>query len=165
MAAQLIRALLEQDISGARQLATLLEEERQLLEQRDVTALDRLLTRKAGLLAALEKNDQARHRHLKEAGHAADRRGLQAFCTQLDARQASPESRDGAPLLPLCSALSDALARCRELTSINANIVHRSRHNNSRLLNLLRGKDPATEVYDRSGTAGTRPGNRTLGSA
>lgn len=165
-----LQKLLEQDLDGARQLNTVLLDERRLLERRDVKALDRLLGQKADLLARMEKNDQARRRHLQEAGFEPDRGGLQACCVHLDSqrRSPSPGSSDDAPqvsLQSLCDTLFDALAQCRDATAVNANIVHRSRSNNTRLLHLMRGGDARPDVYNPRGTAGTRPENRTLGSA
>lgn len=147
-----LQPLLEQDLDGARQLHALLLDERRLLERRDVKALDELLGRKADLLARMEKNDQARRRFLQEAGYEPDRGGLQACC-------------DHHSLRSLNDDLFAALAQCRDATAVNANILHRSRSNNSRLLNLMRGGDSRPDTYNPRGTAGARPENRTLGSA
>ena len=165
-----LRTLLEQDLDGARQLNTVLLDERRLLERRDVKALDQLLGRKADLLARMEKNDQARRKHLQEAGFESDRGGLQACCQHLDSQSRSPEhSSEGeqhaASLESLSEALFAALAQCREATAVNANIVHRSRSNNTRLLNLMRGGSERPDVYNPRGTAGSKPENRTLGNA
>lgn len=165
-----LQKLLEQDLDGARQLNTLLQDERRLLERRDVKALDQLLGQKAGLLARMEKNDQARRQHLQEAGFETDRGGLQACCQYLDSQRQAPapassEDEQPASMESLCEALFAALAQCREATAVNANIVHRSRSNNTRLLNLMRGGDTRPDVYNPRGTAGTRPENRTLGNA
>lgn len=165
-----LQTLLEQDLDGARQLNTLLLDERGLLERRDVKALDRLLGRKADLLARMEKNDQARRHHLREAGFEADRAGLQACCQFLDSQHPSPGHGPGAAdqtrsLQSLSEALFNALAQCREATAVNANIVHRSRNNNAHLLNLMRGGATRPDVYNPRGTAGARPENRTLGNA
>lgn len=171
-----LQHLLEQDLEGARQLNTVLLDERRLLERRDVKALDQLLGRKAELLAQMEKNDRARRQFLQEAGFESDRGGLQACCEYLDTRRQSPGQRSGAAgqtqppasthsLPSLCEALFTALAQCREATAVNANIVHRSRSNNTRLLNLMRGGTTRPDVYNPRGTAGAKPENRTLGSA
>lgn len=165
-----LHKLLEQDLDGARQLNTLLLDERRLLERRDVKALDRLLGQKAELLARMEKNDQARRQRLQEAGFETDRGGLEACCQDLDSQRQSPapdSSADDQPssMQSLCEALFAALAQCREATAVNANIVHRSRNNNTRLLHLMRGGDTPPDVYNPRGTAGTRPENRTLGNA
>lgn len=165
-----LRKLLEQDLDGARQLNTVLLDERRLLERRDVKALDQLLGRKADLLARMEKNDQARRKHLQDAGFESDRGGLQACCQYLDSQSRSAErSSEGeqgaASLESLSEALFAALAQCREATAVNANIVHRSRSNNTRLLNLMRGGTERPDVYNPRGTAGSKPENRTLGNA
>lgn len=157
-----LQQLLEQDLDGARQLHAVLLDERHLLERRDVKALDELLGRKADLLARMEKNDQARRRYLQESGFEPDRSGLQACCEALD----TTAGKSSAPSLrSLSDDLFTALTQCRDATAVNANIVHRSRSNNTRLLNLMRGGDSRPDTYDPRGTAGAKPENRTLGSA
>jgi flagellar biosynthesis/type III secretory pathway chaperone len=165
-----LQKLLEQDLGGAQQLNALLLDERRFLERRDVKALDQLLGRKADLLARMEKNDQARRSYLQEAGFEPDRGGLQACCEYLDGQhrssdQASPDAEQPSAMQSLGEALFVALALCREATAVNANIVHRSRSNNTRLLNLMRGVTTRPDVYNPRGTAGAKPENRTLGSA
>ena len=159
MSHKALQNLLEQDLSGAQQLDNLLLEERRLLERRDVQNLDGLLGRKAELLASMERNDQARRQLIQECGFEPGRGGLQACCQHLDARQ------NGRTLENLFEALQNALERCREATTVNANIVHRSRSHNARLINLLRGGEAQPDLYSPGGTEGPRPGNRPLGSA
>jgi len=159
-----LQKLLERDLENAQQLDKLLTEERGLLERRDVTALDGLLGRKADLLARMEKNDGLRRQYLLEQGFTPDRKGLRACCEQLDTGR-SPETTPSRATTEVCDALFTALARCRETTAVNANIVHRSRNNNNRLLNLIRGGSARPEVYSPHGAAGSSPENRTLGSA
>ncbi len=153
-----LRTLLEQDLDNARRLSRLLLDERHLLEQRDVRELDRLLGDKATLLARMEKHDGLRRGQLEQAGYDADRSGLQACCRDLD-------QQHGGALDGLCQTLFTELAHCREATAVNANIVHRSRHNNARLLELIRGGTGHPDLYGPGGTAGARPENRTLGNA
>lgn len=167
MSQELIRRLVAVDLRNAEALSALLREERGLLEKRDVKALDELLSRKAGLLSDMEKNDRDRREHLEEAGFPATREGLKDFAAHFE-QQASGLGREGGQTLSSdCQALFEALNDCRELTEINGRIVSRSRNNNARLLDILRGKTAEADTYSETGDKGgqSSSGSRPLGSA
>lgn len=164
MAFALISKLLQQDLNNARQLLALLQEERAELEKRNVKALDDILARKATLLADMENNDQARRKHLDEAGYPVTRDGLLDYCEQLDQQQGELGRDADSALLTQCQRLFEELKACRELTEINGTIVSRSRHNNSRLLDILRGKTMQSDTYSPDGDTGKQQHSRPLGS-
>ncbi len=165
MSPGLIPKLLDTDLENARNLNELLREERSCLETRDVKALDDILARKAALLADMERNDRARREQLEEAGFAANREGLQDYCQQIARQQEALGREDSNRLSETCEILFQELSICQELTEINGTIVSRSRNNNSRVLDILRGRSDEADTYSESGDQGGQRDSRPLGSA
>lgn len=153
-----LQQLLESDQSQLDSLAELLLAEKNCLEQRDLDALNTLLTQKQAVLASIESNDHVRRKLLQQAGVPADQTNL----THLRRLLGKGGDNDFTALLDRIEA---RLQQCRELSEVNSIIVHRSRLNTQRALSILRGPATLAGLYTSHGN--TLGGNeqRDLGSA
>lgn len=161
-----LQKLLIDDLEKARKLEELLTEERLQLEKRDAGALDRLLPDKARLLAALEQSDSVRKALLEQSGFTTDGKGLRECCEYLDRQQSDlGREQQAGTLDELGAQLQQQLQYCHELSEINGSIVHRSRSNTQRLLDILRGKTSADAgTYTSSGFSDRQHDRRNLGN-
>ena len=149
-----IEELLKKDLQNTSLLAKLLTEEKGLLEKRNVELLSHTLRKKAELLAAIEKNDALCQKLLGNMGFSADRQGLLAWCKTQDPK-----------IEALFLELQQNLHSCREMNLVNAAIVHRSKLNTGKLLDILKGKTTGSGLYNPIGSTRMSSESRTLGNA
>lgn len=147
-----IPALIESDLANTQALCQLLQEERQQLEARNLEALQHLLLQKTRLLAAIESNGNSCKSLLQQAGFPGTRQGMSEYCRQLD-------------LTVPFTALQDSLRKCKELTLINGAIVHRSKINTMKIIDILRGIPTGSGLYTHAGESAHATEFRSLGNA
>jgi len=147
-----MQQLLEKDLINSTKLENLLRCEREQLEQRNIGALSETLIEKAHLLADIEANDHARQKILASFGEATDNGALRDFCTQ-----------NG--LATLYKDLLKSLQQCSDLTNINGVIVHRSKLNNRRLLDIMQGKSSQPGVYTSHGDSSATSNSQAIAKA
>ncbi len=163
-----IRTLLAEDLQKTALLVELLGEEKQQLEQRELEALSSILHRKAQLLATIEASSTACQQFLAEAGFAGDRQGLLDCCQEVDrieAQGSDASAQSRASAVALFEQLQQNLQHCRDLNLVNAAIVHRSKLNTGKLLDILRGKTDSNTLYNPVGDTSNHGESRPLGSA
>lgn len=128
------------------QLQQLLLEERNALQNNDLSSSTERLALKAQLLSRLEQSIEQRNQALLGAGYPADEAGTQAFFASLpknlnlQCQQAWQE-------------LQKKLEECKNANLVNGKIVHRSRQQVDTLLSLLRGHQGNEKIYTGSGQA------------
>lgn len=127
---------------------TLLDLEQQALINRDMGALEALLTDKAPLVAALSRHDQAILVFCQELGIDPGP-GLKQHIAALgsDALQAS------------YAAFTAALQQCQQANERNARLIRHNQQATTQLLDMLRNQGESSQtIYDRQGLA-SRPGS------
>ena len=147
-----MQQLLEKDLINSSKLENLLRCEREQLEQRNIGALSETLIEKAYLLADIEANDHARQKILASFGEATDNGALRDYC-----------SENG--LTTLYKDLLKSIQQCSDLTNINGVIVHRSKLNNRRLLDIMQGKNSQPSVYTSHGDSSATSNSQAIAKA
>lgn len=144
---QLVAAMLQRDLDAARQLQSLLDQERELLQARNHDTLPELITAKNAELALLDAHATERRALLESLGVEASTENWEALLQSSQALAAH---------LPLWRDLQAAIKQCQGLNEINGKLIGRSQQTIKRLLDLMRGNSSSPQLYTASGnTAAT----------
>jgi flagella synthesis protein FlgN len=131
-----------QDISACRNLLQLLEQERDALKARDLTALEDVIQNKSANLQHLEQSAKQRSIWL----------ALLRTC--------KPQVEQ------TWGELKDLLRECQEQNEINGKLLARNQQVFSRLLSIVRGQDDDSgPLYTAKGGRGAGSGLQKLGEA
>ncbi|AOE86563.1 flagella synthesis protein FlgN [Pseudomonas sp. TCU-HL1] len=147
--------LFTDDIGHAKRLLELMDEEFQVLGERDLVRLEKLLADKQPLLAQLDQHGRQRSQLLASLQLSADRAGLE----QLAAR--SPLGRD---LLDRSEELGQLLDRCQSINERNGRLIRANRASVGNMLGILRGGD-TPGLYDARGATARIGQQRPLSQA
>ncbi|MCP8898645.1 flagella synthesis protein FlgN [Gilvimarinus xylanilyticus] len=139
----LVQQMLEQDTHAATELLKLLNQESEILKQRDHEALQTLVTQKSEHISLLEAHAAERNALLKSLDLPANNNGWLAFL------QSDPQL---ASLKPGYDSLNDTLSQCRERNEINGKLIGRSQQTLRKLLDLVKGQSPNADLYTATGT-------------
>lgn len=153
---EVLRAMLEQDISLIDQLQTLLEQERELLESRQHQPLQALIDAKHPILEQLGEHSRQRQHWLQQAQLSSDHEG---WVTLLGANPASEV------LIEPWQRLSERFEACQELNEINGKIIGRSRQTLGQLLTILRGQSGGPQLYNAQGSTAPERGSSRISEA
>lgn len=157
VAQQLLHAM-EQDLALARQLRTLLQEEKTRLEQRQYTAYQQAVKDKTQVLLQLDQTDNERKALMQSMGLSADRKG---FAQLLNHVPASWKEKFTATW----DALSETMNSCARLNKINGKILAHSQTTMERLMQVIRGTHNQPGIYQANGRRDLAAGNRILATA
>lgn len=142
--------LLETESAQLTQFVALLQEEREVLAQRNVEPLFALAERKNQIAGQLQKFADARTSLLAQAGLPHDRDGIVALL-------GSPDSDPWTRYLALAG-------EARSLNRDNGQVVTEMLKHNHQALAVLLANSDQPAVYGPDGHARPRPGSRHLGS-
>lgn len=138
--------------ADAQAFTALLELEHQALVDRDMAALEMLLTDKSPLLTALAQHDRAIIAYCQQAGISAGEPLEQHL-----ASTASPA------LLHCYQAFKQALQQCKTANERNARLIRHSQQATTQLLDLLRNQGESSQnMYDSQGLASRGSAQRNL---
>lgn len=153
---QLLRDMLAQDTHAIRELKALLEQERQLIEQRQLEGMQEIVSQKDQLLDNLSYTARQREQLLRSVGLSTDLAGWKAFL-----------ERDALTfrLAPEWEALTAEFAECQAANEVNGKMISRSRQTMSHLLNLIRGQVAAPSLYSKKGAATNYSSSHTVAKA
>ena len=148
---------IQAEYSAAELLSDALHDERSLLEQRDLIAMQPLLERKAGLLTEIEAIRQRRQECVQrlgivlpdDAAGGADPDALQTTGGKLPA-----------PTLEALTDLNKLLRKCQERNELNGLLITNSRKRNRRRLDILKGVSRGQQLYDATGNTSTAAANK-----
>lgn len=143
------------DISHAKRLLALLDEEFEALKHRQLDVLQNILAEKQPLLSLLNQHAEARNRLLKSLNLSTDRMGMQAYACQIDQPDALMSNVDN---------LSELLAQCQSANLRNGKLIRANQTSSNRLLGILRGGEP-TSLYDSRGSKARIQNHRPLSQA
>ncbi|GLZ85881.1 hypothetical protein Pres01_19320 [Metapseudomonas resinovorans] len=147
--------LFSDDIGHAKRLLELMDEEFQVLGERDLVRLEKLLADKQPLLAQLDQHGRQRSQLLASLQLSADRAGLQ---------QLAERSPLGQELLDRSDELGELLERCRTTNERNGRLIRANRATIGSMLGILRGGDTPS-LYDSRGAAARIGQQRPLSQA
>jgi flagellar biosynthesis protein FlgN len=134
--------LLSQAVRESALLEAALERETRALSTRDVDTLQQAVAAKHQAVENLERISQEQGALLRAGGFALDARGMDSFLQTWD-----QERR----IRPLWGKLQDSMERCRGQNQVNGGLVQTQQHQVQQALQILRGEDTRTELYDPRG--------------
>nr|WP_298168097.1 flagellar protein FlgN [uncultured Pseudomonas sp.] len=147
--------LFTQDIVTAERLLELIDEEFQVLGERDLPRLQSILADKLPLLALLDQHAKARSQMLLGLKLSADRAGLQAVAAA---------SARGEELMTNGDRLNALLERCQAANLRNGRLIRSSQASTSSMLGILRGGE-TPNLYDSRGSTARIGQHRPLSQA
>jgi len=141
---QFLSDMLATDSKAILELKTLLNQERELLEKRELQGLQAIVDRKDVLLQQLRFSAKQREQILTAAGLTTDLAGWDAFLL-----------RDGSTrfLIPEWQKITQVFIECQKANEINGKMISRSKQTLNHLLNLLRGQVAPPTLYNQKGTS------------
>lgn len=156
VSASAVQQLLEQDITNATALLALLQEEHDVLQQRDHARLGILIHDKQTLMAALEQNASQRSawvRFLVERTQLSSEACWERLLNELDSVQ----------LPPLWTQLQAVIAECKTHNEVNGKMIARGQKTLQQLTGLMRGQSvEAPSLYTASGNTQARTHSHTV---
>ena len=153
-----LNALTHQGITFLNTLDSLLDQEYQALQERNLEQLQALVEQKTAALLQLEENNQSRNQLFLSAGITPDKAGLQEFSSQL----ADTEAKS---FTDKWSELENILLQVNEKNKRNEIIISRNSRNLEQLLSIIRGQNQKNTIYDQSGGKGNYSAQNRIGKA
>lgn len=142
--ASVLVAHLEREISWVEQLNSLLIEEKNILAASQLELLENLASKKHELSTQLEQSASQRMNLINHAsGSPAD--SLNRYLSHCTVEQANQINQ-------LNNALKNKLAECRELNTVNGQVIAYNIHNRQEIVSSLSGnRATAASVYTATG--------------
>jgi flagella synthesis protein FlgN len=134
--------LLNEAVRDALSLEAVLERETRALSLRDLEKLDDAVVTKHQIAQSLERITREQTALLQAEGFEPDRQGIEACLRVWD--------QEGL-MRPLWGRLQDTMERCRRHNQINGGVVQTHQRQVQQALQILRGEDARTELYDPRG--------------
>ncbi len=153
---QLVREMLARDQHAAEQLLSLLEQESETLKQRDHQALAALVEAKAEHIHVLEAHSSERSALLTSLSLPADSNGWLSYMGK---------NSELTPIIPAWNELQKILTQCKQQNEINGKLIGRSQQTLKRLVNLIKGKTEASELYNAKGNTTNSALSNTVAKA
>jgi len=149
---QQLETILSREGEAVNALAATLEQEHEVLGQRDAEKLDEVVALKERQLEGLSNLSQERTAIMQAAGYAADKSGFQA------ALEADTSGR----LSALWQSIEEALKKCQHQNQVNGKLLDVSKQQTQELLSLLLGQEAnGSGLYDQSGNTTNSFGRNT----
>jgi len=146
---------LERELDHCELLQVILLKEREIIEQRTLSDLPKILQQKADLLSSIENTHTQKAKWLNE-------RDLPANLAKLS------EQEKNNPHLGQCAELwtklNQAKQQCNESNTVNGIIIAKTRKRNGEQLDVLKGVKVNNPLYDAAGksTGGSGKGDTRL---
>lgn len=158
--AKAFKDLLVEAITNLKQLLSLLNQEKQLLETAqaqpdDIAAINKS---KSSVLEAIEQDINNRKTFLQGLDLSPDETGVNNFFTSLPTNLSTPLSKGWAQLTAI-------LDQVQEANSINGQLINRASQHYDTLINAVKTTQAKVKVYNPKGGAGSLNTGRNLGSA
>ncbi|MGK0441350.1 MAG: flagella synthesis protein FlgN [Pseudohongiellaceae bacterium] len=148
-----LQTTFQKDIPLTVKLLTLLQQEREALENRDYENLNKLLKDKNTIITSLKK-------HADSRTHALQSAGLQDEQTTLNhAEKESP------PVAKAWRQLAKQWDECQHLNAVNERVLKRTKMVVSQTLDLIRGANNQQKLYDPKGMSSSLATGRSITSA
>lgn len=156
--AQQLLQVMEEDLTLATRLKSLLQEEKSCLEMRQYPAYQQVVKNKTELLLQLDQADHQRKQLMESMGFSADRAGFMAFIQLVPASWKDK-------YMHIWESLSDTMNTCARLNKVNGKILAHSQNAVERLMMVILGQGTQGSVYQANGRRSTGPSQRVLATA
>lgn len=140
------------------ELKSLLEAERQHLEQNAYSQVQATVAKKQNCLDRTQQHETALQDFFKAQGIASDKIDLKQIVADLD-----PSSES--TLAVTVQHYETLLNECNTLNTINGQIIQRAQVNAANLLNVIKGAVKKNETYTRAGKTRSNPDNQPIAKA
>lgn len=140
------------------ELKSLLEAERQHLEQNAYSEVQATVAKKQNCLDRTQQHETALQDFFKAQGIASDKIDLNQLAADFDPK---PEST----LATTVRHYETLLNECNTLNTINGQIIQRAQVNAVNLLNVIKGAVKKNETYTRAGKTRSNPDNQPIARA
>lgn len=140
------------------ELKSLLEAERQHLEQNAYSEVQATVAKKQNCLDRTQQHETALQDFFKAQGIASDKIDLNQLAADFDPK---PESTLAATVQYYEALLNE----CNTLNTINGQIIQRAQVNAVNLLNVIKGAVKKNETYTRAGKTRSNPDNQPIARA
>lgn len=147
---------LEQEIIWIDALNALLTEEKGLLETRQFKELEELASKKQALSSQLEESARVRMNLIQNGNTEISLKQFLENASEMEIAQVQS----------LNAKLAERLANCRELNSVNGQVIANNLYVRQEIVNALSGnKTEAVSVYNAHGDLQSSNGNKHHGQA
>ena len=150
-----LKNTLKQDISDLDTLLKLLSTERTLLQTRKSDEIDAISKHKSSLVNQIELRAKAKAKLFASSGL-----GVRPGKVEETLRTLNDDE-----LTSLWNVSRDKLALCKERNLVNGAIINRSLSRTTKLMNILRGKSNAPNLYGQKGREQSYAGTQRIGKA
>lgn len=151
-----LHELLSRAVREAVLLEAALERETRALSTRELETLEQAVSAKHQAVQNLEQVSQQQADLLRSCGFAADASGMEGFLQVWDQERG---------IRPLWERLQDAMQRCRHHNQINGGLVQTQQRQVQQAMQILRGEDARTELYDPRGQTVASGASRSISQA
>ncbi|RUR11963.1 flagella synthesis protein FlgN [Legionella sp. km772] len=141
---QVLAKHLKQEIEWIRELNTILVEEKEVLTNRQFEKLEEIADKKQALSNNLEASSKERLSLIGDPETQSPSEFLQKFLKECPPQEASLINN-------LNKELSNELTKCRELNTINGQVIATNIHTREEIVNILSGKGKDVSVYTATG--------------
>lgn len=156
--AQQLLTVMERDLALATQLKSLLQEEKNNLQQRQYSAYQQVIKDKTQVLVQLDHADNERKQIMSSMGFSADRDGFFQFLRHVPSSWKEKYSA-------CWEQLSDTMNTCARLNQVNGKILAHSQSAMERLMHVIRGTHNQPNIYRSNGRRELGVTNRMLATA
>lgn len=132
---------LKQDITDLNQLLTLLEEEKQLLKTRESKKIESIASTKSQIISQIEGRAKLKAKLFAHSGLGIRPGNVEPAILKLNDKELSN----------LWAESREKLNLCKERNLVNGAIISRSRQRVGRLMDIIRGKSNAQNLYGQKG--------------
>ena len=146
------------DINACQNLLALLEQEREHLKKREIESLDTIIEAKSKLLNQLHQSAFTRTQWTNQ--YQSEAQNGNASAEQSFSQYANENG-----LTEQWQKLQDLFKACQNANEVNGKVMMRSQSTHERLLNILRGQDNNSPLYNGKGTKHNQNARGTLGEA
>lgn len=144
-----------QDTQSCEALLTLLNEERDALRDRNMEALERILTAKSGHLESLEHSANERSKLAQSFSGASDQQNWRELIARLGDEKLNES----------WLKLKNLLRSCKLENEVNGKLLSRNHQIYARLLEIVRGQTQAPSLYNARGSSSTGASSNVVGEA
>jgi flagella synthesis protein FlgN len=148
--------LLSEESSLLQQLEEILQREHEVLNAKDLTAIDKVARTRQEKMGALARTEEQRRSLCMTHGESADKSGLDRLLVWCD-----PQGT----LMPRLRECARRAIRCRDLNDRNGALVAARLKHVEGLLSALTGRSAQSPTYGPNGSATGRLPSRVLGAA
>lgn len=150
-----LKSALKEDILDLDSLARLLDQEKALLKTRKSDQIKLISEHKSGLIKKIEMRGKTKAKLFAKSG-------LGIRPGQVETALLSLKDDE---LSKLWTESRNKLTSCKEQNLVNGAIINQSLNRTSRLMNILRGKNKAPNLYGQRGKEQSYAGSQRIGKA